>query len=179
MRVGEMRCRQSEKNPIRLHSVLALSPGPTQNRLGKQSGHTCKNSRMCCISSLHLEQRNHVRPLPITTFLTREDSRLIPRPFKNGYEASGLFTRKVCKCDQAPFPIFGGSFSPGIHSSLRQRFWQYYSDKFTMPAVTHAADRSFNHLANKQLQSLQPFHSGGSHPALRQSDWESLSPRVE
>ena len=27
---------------------------------------------MCCVSSLHLEWRNHVLPLPITTFLTCE-----------------------------------------------------------------------------------------------------------
>ena len=62
---------------------LASSPGPAQN-LGKGPGHTCKNFRMCCVSSLCLEWRNHVCPLPITTFLTREGSRLVPRPLKIG-----------------------------------------------------------------------------------------------
>ena len=69
---------------------VASSPGPAQN-LGKGPGHTWKNFRMCCVSSLRLEWRNHVRPLPITTFLTREDSRLVPRPLKNWNEASRLF----------------------------------------------------------------------------------------
>ena len=69
---------------------LALSPGPAQN-LGKGPGHTCKNFHMCCVSSLRLECRNHVRPLPITTFLTCEGSRLVPRPLKNWNKASKLF----------------------------------------------------------------------------------------
>ena len=38
-----------------------------------------------------MEWRNHVRPLPITTFLTHEGSRLVPRPLKNWNEASRLF----------------------------------------------------------------------------------------
>ena len=61
-------------------SELASSPGSVQ-KSGKGPGHTCKNSRMCCVSSLHLESRNHVRPLPITKFLKRESSRLVSRPF--------------------------------------------------------------------------------------------------
>ena len=58
---------------------------------GKGPSVTCKHSRMCCVSSLHLEQRNHVRPLPITKFLTRESGRVVPRPFENGYKATILF----------------------------------------------------------------------------------------
>ena len=69
---------------------LALSPGPAQN-LGKGPGHTCKNFCMCCVSSLRLKWRNHIRPLPITTFLTHEGSRLVPRPLKNWNEANRLF----------------------------------------------------------------------------------------
>ena len=58
-----------------------------------QGGAWChlQNSHMCCVSSLRLEYRNHVCPLPITEFLTRESGRLVPRPFENENEASRLF----------------------------------------------------------------------------------------
>ena len=49
---------------------------------------TLAKFRMCCVSSLHLAQRNHVCPLPITKFLTHESSRLVLRPFN---KASRLF----------------------------------------------------------------------------------------
>ena len=59
----------------------ASSPCPTQT-LGKGPGHTCKNSRMCCVSSLCLESP------PITKFLTHD---VIQRPFENGKEANSPF----------------------------------------------------------------------------------------
>ena len=46
-------------------------------------------------SSLHLEQRNNIRPLPISRFLTREGSRLIPRTFEYGNKASRLVYAKL------------------------------------------------------------------------------------
>ena len=70
--------------------ILALSPDPAQ-KLGKGPGHPCKNSYVCCVSSLRLEYRIHVHPLPITKFLTHKSSRLVPRPFENGNEANRYF----------------------------------------------------------------------------------------
>ena len=65
-----------------------------QPKFGKGPGHTCKNSRMCCVGSLRLEQRNRIQPINyqlLNLILTCEGGRLIPRSFENGSEASRLF----------------------------------------------------------------------------------------
>ena len=87
------------QNMILVHTKIFIVTMLSQSHMfvsrphPKGSGHTCKIPRMCCISSLHLESRNHICPLPITNFLTREDSRLVPRSFENGNEASRLFCK--------------------------------------------------------------------------------------
>ena len=71
--------------------TVALFPGPSQIR-EKGSGHTCAKIPVCAVSAVFiwsklitLIQYQLLNPLP------HEDSRLVPRPFKNGNEASRLF----------------------------------------------------------------------------------------
>ena len=70
---------------------LASSPGPTR-KLGKGPGHTCKTSRMYCVSTLFGVDKSSS---PIT-FLTHEGSMLIPRPKWNLHRRPGLIHHMIC-----------------------------------------------------------------------------------
>ena len=103
-------------------SELASSPAPVQ-KSGKGPGHLCKNSRMCCVSNLCLEKRNHIPPLPITKFLKHESSRLVPRQFSCAwpYWDQGLTARRAkgsgdfAHASSLAFPHFSEK-EPGLSS---------------------------------------------------------------
>ena len=98
-----------------MHMVASLIPRPCQ-KLGKGPGVTCKDSRMCCVSSLRLEQRNHIRRLPIIIFLRslaldkRNESMMQQCDYQDMQdELCNMLTRHIQKFLQghkAPFPIF-------------------------------------------------------------------------
>ena len=74
---------------------VASSPGLAQ-KSGKGPGHTFSYV-LCQQSSFAVEE--YVCPLQITELLTREDCRLVPRPFENENEANRVFENlKLGEC---------------------------------------------------------------------------------
>ena len=68
----------------------SLVPRP-RPKIGERAwSHLQKFPYVLCQQSSFGVEESH-RPLPITTFLTREGSRLVPRPLKNGNKARRLF----------------------------------------------------------------------------------------
>ena len=69
----------------------SLVPRP-HSEMEKGPGHTCKNSCMYCVSTLFGVEES-CSPI---TFLTREGSRLIPRPKWNLHIRPGLMHHVIC-----------------------------------------------------------------------------------